>query len=217
MSSGLPTHPNLEHLKKQARERLRELRVRVPGTRLADAQHVIAREYGFASWPKLKAHVDAVRLADRVLAVHLREIETDALLGVALLVPSQRYAATLIHGFEDVRERKLTPEVWQEIDQWVINGDVGLPAEPVALSPAVVTALLGYGQHRPKTSSHSQHRRHRSGFADAPLEDERLMISAHRFASFPFKAGGEGALTSTVKRLLPRLRDAWRPRFVTGF
>jgi hypothetical protein len=27
--------------------------------RLADAQHVIARDYGFASWPKLKEHVEA--------------------------------------------------------------------------------------------------------------------------------------------------------------
>ena len=99
MSSGLPNRPSLEHLKKQARERLRELRVRVPGTRLADAQHAIAREYGFPSWPKLKAHVDAVNASnsavDRVLAVHLREIEPGGRLGVALLVPSERYAATL--------------------------------------------------------------------------------------------------------------------------
>jgi hypothetical protein len=60
MSSELPPHPNLEHLKKQARERLRELQMRVPGAQLADVQHALAREYGFASWPKLKAHVDAL-------------------------------------------------------------------------------------------------------------------------------------------------------------
>ena len=64
MSSGLPNRPSLEHLKKQARERLRELRVRVPGTRLADAQHAVAREYWFPSWPKLKAHVDAVNASN---------------------------------------------------------------------------------------------------------------------------------------------------------
>jgi hypothetical protein len=28
--------------------------------RLADAQQMIAREYGYASWPKLKQHVDAL-------------------------------------------------------------------------------------------------------------------------------------------------------------
>ena len=32
MPSDLPTRPNLEHLKKQARERLRERQMRVPGT-----------------------------------------------------------------------------------------------------------------------------------------------------------------------------------------
>jgi hypothetical protein len=60
MSSDLPTRPNLEHLKKQARQLLRELQLREPGAQLADAQHALAREYGFASWPKLKAHVDAL-------------------------------------------------------------------------------------------------------------------------------------------------------------
>ena len=59
MSPDLPTRPSLEHLKKQARQRLRELQVRVPGAQLADAQYAIAREYGFAGWPKLKAHIDA--------------------------------------------------------------------------------------------------------------------------------------------------------------
>ena len=28
--------------------------------RLADAQQMLAREYGYASWPKLKQHVDAL-------------------------------------------------------------------------------------------------------------------------------------------------------------
>jgi hypothetical protein len=61
MSRHLPPHPNLEHLKKQAKELLHELQQqRDPAVKLADAQHAIAREYGFASWPKLKAHVEAL-------------------------------------------------------------------------------------------------------------------------------------------------------------
>jgi hypothetical protein len=59
MSRDLPLHANLDHLKKQAKELLRELQQRNPDAILADAQHELAREYGFASWPKLKAHVDA--------------------------------------------------------------------------------------------------------------------------------------------------------------
>jgi hypothetical protein len=58
MSRRLPARPNLEHLRKQARELLEELRRKDSALRLSDAQHALAREYGFASWPKLKAHVD---------------------------------------------------------------------------------------------------------------------------------------------------------------
>ena len=62
MSRSLPPHPNLEHLKKQARDLLRELKQGNPALKLADAQHALAREYGFASWPKLKAHVESLPL-----------------------------------------------------------------------------------------------------------------------------------------------------------
>lgn len=58
MSRHLPARPNLEHLKKQAKDLLSELQRRNPGLQLADAQHALAREYGFPSWPKLKAHVE---------------------------------------------------------------------------------------------------------------------------------------------------------------
>jgi ankyrin repeat protein len=79
MSLELPVKPNLEHLKKQAKvllskvqqgdaaamERFRSLvSFSTPATlKLADAQHVIARDYGFASWPKLKEHVESLTLA----------------------------------------------------------------------------------------------------------------------------------------------------------
>ena len=60
MSRTLPAHANLDHLRKQAKDRLPELQQRNPGSKLADAQHAIAREYGFASWPRLKAHVESI-------------------------------------------------------------------------------------------------------------------------------------------------------------
>lgn len=60
MSRDLPPNPNLEHLKKQAKALLEKLRQQNADATLVDAQHALAREYGFASWPKLKAHVDAV-------------------------------------------------------------------------------------------------------------------------------------------------------------
>jgi ATP-dependent Clp protease ATP-binding subunit ClpC len=57
MSSDLPDRPNLEHLKNQAKERLREMQLRDPKAKLADAQHAIAREYGFLNWSLLKEAV----------------------------------------------------------------------------------------------------------------------------------------------------------------
>jgi hypothetical protein len=55
----LPVNPSLEHLRKQAKELLSKLRQANPEVRLAEAQHAIARQYGFASWPKLKVYVES--------------------------------------------------------------------------------------------------------------------------------------------------------------
>jgi hypothetical protein len=59
MPRDLPDRPDLEHLKKQAKALLRELRQRDANASLADALHALARDYGFASWPRLKAHVES--------------------------------------------------------------------------------------------------------------------------------------------------------------
>ena len=55
---ALPAQPNLEHLKNEAKRRLRSLREADATAKLADAQFQIAREYGFASWRQLKAEVE---------------------------------------------------------------------------------------------------------------------------------------------------------------
>jgi ankyrin repeat protein len=71
-SRELPARPNLEHLKNQARVLLRQAQasdrsaidrfaaINVPSgePKYSDALHVIAREYGFDTWPKLKLSVD---------------------------------------------------------------------------------------------------------------------------------------------------------------
>ena len=84
---SLPSNPSLEHLKHQARDllnalnqgnaeafaRVREFHpkftrtsddeIRAAKLSLADAQLIIAREYGFDSWPKLKHHVQGLAQA----------------------------------------------------------------------------------------------------------------------------------------------------------
>jgi hypothetical protein len=79
-ASAYNGHINLAQQRKRAKELLTRLRdgtadaqqallerqAAFPGApRLADAQWLIARELGFASWPRLKAHVDAVDFAAR--------------------------------------------------------------------------------------------------------------------------------------------------------
>ncbi|HWD38254.1 MAG TPA: hypothetical protein VG944_05345 [Fimbriimonas sp.] len=77
MNKHLPERPDLEHLKDEAKALLQSLRngdsdalARAGGTqsdyRLADAQRILAREYGHASWAKLKQHVEGAK--DRRMA-----------------------------------------------------------------------------------------------------------------------------------------------------
>ena len=75
---SLPTRPNLEHLKKQAKhllhdcnageagavDRMRAANLEAGATpTLADAQHIIAREHGFTTWAELKASVESLQAA----------------------------------------------------------------------------------------------------------------------------------------------------------
>jgi hypothetical protein len=95
----LPAHPNLDHLKHQAKDLLKDHAARDPAAAqrlrefhprftdatdddifkghltLSDAQLTIAREYGFASWPRLKAHIETPTLADRLEKPHHERIE----------------------------------------------------------------------------------------------------------------------------------------------
>jgi ankyrin repeat protein len=73
----LPARANIDQLKRQAKDLIAELRAGsaeatervkrvLPQSRgiLAEAQLVVAREYGFDSWNKLRQRVDAIDLAD---------------------------------------------------------------------------------------------------------------------------------------------------------
>jgi ankyrin repeat protein len=84
-------HPDLEQLKRQSKELLAAFRAADPAAvneatafyddpqpatfALHDAQLVIARSYGFDSWPKLKAYVDGVTIRRLVEAVSHGDIE----------------------------------------------------------------------------------------------------------------------------------------------
>jgi hypothetical protein len=59
---ALPSRPNLRHLKDQAKDLLKAGSARS----LAAAQLQVARTYGFASWPKLRAYVDLLEEAGQL-------------------------------------------------------------------------------------------------------------------------------------------------------
>lgn len=98
MSRNLPARPNLEFLKKEAKSLRDVLRQRDAAAQLADAQHALARDYGFASWPKLKAHVES--MAESALALAPRSAEREgghpfAGRWIADVARSQRHPANL--------------------------------------------------------------------------------------------------------------------------
>ncbi|MCW5981564.1 MAG: ankyrin repeat domain-containing protein [Bryobacteraceae bacterium] len=100
MKQKLPTRrmrqrPDLEQLKRQAKQLLKAFQAgdaaavdevnahydnaQATAFALHDAQLVVARSYGFDSWPKLKAYVDGVtigRFVDAVQAGHIERVRT---------------------------------------------------------------------------------------------------------------------------------------------
>lgn len=95
----LPTNPNFDHLRYQAKDllkdhatrsgeaaqRIREFHPRFNRAidpeifnarlSLSDAQLTIAREYGFPSWTRLKRHIEKPTLSDRLDLPHQQRIE----------------------------------------------------------------------------------------------------------------------------------------------
>ena len=73
MSRDLPAKPSLEYLRKQAKQ----LQRTTSQGKLADAQHALAREYGFANWTRLKSHVVTMGLPPgEALTVAIRDQDT---------------------------------------------------------------------------------------------------------------------------------------------
>lgn len=113
VSRGLPSQPHPDIPKREARDLLAAVRVGKPEAlerirkshpkfhrrksgapapvdfKLADAQHVIAREYGFSSWPELKRRIEtngpaialqrAIRDGDRATVVAILQAHPDML------------------------------------------------------------------------------------------------------------------------------------------
>src|SRR4051812_33392424 len=116
----LPARPNLDHLRSQAKTLLDALKtgdrsaaqafiehlpeaktlkpaaVRAAGFRLADAQSVVARRTGFASWPALSRHVQQLRALEgewrlEHLQIEGRDMPASALSASRILIDGDRF------------------------------------------------------------------------------------------------------------------------------
>jgi ankyrin repeat protein len=140
MSSSLPERPDLDQLRRQAKE-LRDAAqkgdptaaerfarhhpsVRLGDASLAAAQLVIARELSFSSWPKLKAAVDAATGAPEGLAQRLVAASIDGRL---------REAAALLHGDPGVAGLNLGAAI--------VVGDAGAVRARTAADPEAALAV----------------------------------------------------------------------------
>ncbi len=65
LSSNTDGRLNLEQQRKRAKELLAHLKTQDPNATLSQAQWQLAKQLGFSSWPKLKAHIDALDFAAR--------------------------------------------------------------------------------------------------------------------------------------------------------
>ena len=133
-TSQLPPHPSLEQLRKQAKELLKDYRASEPRARermrlhrrlsdnpiLADAQFVLAREYGFNSWPALAQHVQKLEPRDR-----LRQFEKLA----EEIVAAYNGDAAALASINEVFPQALSLERLRELITERINALRGLTAE----------------------------------------------------------------------------------------
>ena len=109
MSQELPIKPNLEYLKNQAKQRLRQLKTSDPRLKLADAQHLIARDYGFSNWSQLKQHVETL---------------------LSVLAPAEQLAIAVCasDATQTAKLLKSHPELGPQLNEPMIHYGVGMQA-----------------------------------------------------------------------------------------
>lgn len=129
----LPLNPNLDQLRKQAKDLHRSYRSYSPAAiaeveqfdrsaepskfALADAQRVLARTYGFASWTALKNRVDGINFAALISAAEAGDITTVRRIAAArpdLINPNlAEFRDSALHRAVLNRNEELTAELMQ--------------------------------------------------------------------------------------------------------
>lgn len=210
VDTKLPARPNLEHLRSQAKTLLEQLKagqrsaaqafiddlpkakkmtaagVRRAGFRLADAQSVVARQNGFASWPALSRHVEHLRALEGEWRFDGQEVD-----GVAMSAKALSRSRLLIDGN---RFRMESPEAIYE----------GVLTIDVEVTPAQITTEFVEGPEAGKQTC---------GIYE--LTGDRLMlcvglVGSSRPTGFAAPRGSRHALQHLRRTSAPR------PENVTG-
>jgi len=83
------------------------------------------------------------RCQSRAIAVDVRTVGSDAVVGVALIVPATRYLSFLGGDGDLVTPRYPTPGTWRGIDAVLAGMGSRLPFKPAPLPSEVVEVILG--------------------------------------------------------------------------
>jgi len=183
---SLPERPDLNQLKRQAKELLEafvagdantlgEVHALYGGAdrakfALHDAQLVLARAYGFESWPKLKAHVDGVtvkRLVEAVRTGDVARVQTMLKVRPELAHMSTDNLQALHHAILN-----RSSEMVRVLMELGANPREGVYPHRDATSPLTIATERGYDEIVVIIKEEEQRQREeKSGIAGAPSPD----------------------------------------------
>ena len=121
----------------------------------------------------------------RALALDIRRADTATLVGIALVVPSERLVSFLGAGAREVTIPVLSAKTWRGIDAWADETDARLPFRPAPMTSALVKPMLN---------------------------GERGPVVAERFASIPLDSRPGEGLGLRLAKMLPGLLKRRRPK-----
>jgi len=158
---SLPERPSIEHLRKQAKKKVREN----PTLTLSAAQHHLAKEYGFLNWAELSKRVKALSATDtsmeKITAAILRQdiVAVGELLDAHLELFSPALWPLAIHQAKSVKVTRLL------LEKGLNPNECSAPRLPLHLAvyhclPDVVDLLL----------AHKADARFRNTLGETPLD-----------------------------------------------
>jgi len=188
----LREHPDLDQLKRQAKElreeflsgehdALVEVNTHFHGAdrskfALHDAQFVIARAYGFESWPKLKAYIDGVTV--KRLEEAARTADLDQVRVLLKVRPELAQMSSALHHAVTTRQ----PEMVRVLMRHGASARDGVYPHRDATSPLAIAIARGYDEIVTAITEEEQRQREsKSGVSGAPDPEElfRLIASGH--------------------------------------